>query len=157
MTRLTMTVWVFAEARSQGYNVTAETLTATAKWTKERFLDRIDKPRDQVSMFECHDCFSITELVTMEDLQLSPEGGAIKDVMNGFYDADGQIPCQIDGGLKCFGHPIGASGLRMAYEVYNQLRGTAGPRQVEGARHALQHNLGLGGACVVTLYETVAA
>lgn len=65
----------------------------------------IDKPRQQVSMFECHDCFSITEMVTMEDLYLSPEGGAIKDVMDGFYDADGAIPCQIDGGLKCFGHP----------------------------------------------------
>jgi acetyl-CoA C-acetyltransferase len=102
----------------------------------------IDKPRDQVSMFECHDCFSITELVTMEDLQLSPEGGAIKDVMDGFYDADGQIPCQIDGGLKCFGHPIGASGIRMLYEMYLQLSGRAGERQLPAPSIGLTHNLG---------------
>ena len=102
----------------------------------------IDAPRKQVSMFECHDCFSITELVTMEDLQLSPEGGAIKDVMDGFYDADGQIPCQIDGGLKCFGHPIGASGIRMLYEMYLQLQGRAGPRQLAKPSIGMTHNLG---------------
>jgi len=90
----------------------------------------IQRPRDEVSMFEVHDCFSITELVTMEDLFISPEGGAVKDIMDGFYDADGKIPCQIDGGLKCFGHPIGASGLRMAYEMYLQLQGRAGERRV---------------------------
>jgi acetyl-CoA C-acetyltransferase len=102
----------------------------------------IEAPRKQVSMFECHDCFSITELVTMEDLQLSPEGGAIKDVMDGFYDADGQIPCQIDGGLKCFGHPIGASGIRMLYEMYLQLQGRAGPRQLPKPSIGMTHNLG---------------
>jgi acetyl-CoA C-acetyltransferase len=102
----------------------------------------ISKPREQVSMFECHDCFSITELVTMEDLQLSPEGGAINDVMDGFYDADGQIPCQIDGGLKCFGHPIGASGIRMLYEMYLQLQGRAGPRQLAAPSIGMTHNLG---------------
>src|SRR5262245_8544440 len=102
----------------------------------------INEPRKQVSMFECHDCSSITELVTMEDLQLSPEGGAIKDVMNGFYDADGQIPCQIDGGLKCFGHPIGASGIRMLYEMYLQLQGRAGARQLATPSIGMTHNLG---------------
>ena len=102
----------------------------------------IDKPREQVSMFECHDCFSITEMVTMEDLQLSPEGGAIKDVMDGFYDADGSIPCQIDGGLKCFGHPIGASGIRMLYEMYLQLQGRAGQRQLPSPSVGMTHNLG---------------
>ncbi|MCC5886853.1 MAG: acetyl-CoA acetyltransferase [Gammaproteobacteria bacterium] len=102
----------------------------------------IKKPRDEVSMFECHDCFSVTELVTMEDLQLSPEGGAIKDVLDGFYDADGQIPCQIDGGLKCFGHPIGASGIRMLYEMYLQLQGRAGPRQLDNPTIGMTHNLG---------------
>ena len=92
---------------------------------------------------EAHDCFSVTELVTMEDLSISPEGGAPRDVMDGFFDADGKIPCQIDGGLKCFGHPIGASGLRMIYEIYLQLQGRAGPRQrrKEPAR-GLVHNLG---------------
>ena len=102
----------------------------------------ISKPREQVSLFECHDCFSITEMVTMEDLQLSPEGGAIKDVMDGFYDADGQIPCQIDGGLKCFGHPIGASGIRMLYEMYLQLLGRAEARQLPDPSIGMTHNLG---------------
>ena len=102
----------------------------------------IRKPRDEVSMFECHDCFSITEFVTTEDLQLSPEGGALKDVMDGFYDADGAIPCQIDGGLKCFGHPIGASGIRMLYEMYLQLQGRAEERQLPNPSIGLTHNLG---------------
>ncbi|MDP2124523.1 MAG: acetyl-CoA acetyltransferase [Parvibaculum sp.] len=102
----------------------------------------IDNPREEVSMIEVHDCFSITELVTMEDLFISPEGGAVKDVMDGFYDADGKVPCQIDGGLKCFGHPIGASGLRMAYEMYLQLQGRAGDRQLANPKIGLTHNLG---------------
>ncbi len=102
----------------------------------------IDKPREQVSMFECHDCFSITELVTMEDLYLSKEGEAWKDVLDGFYNADGQIPCQIDGGLKCFGHPIGASGLRMLYEMYSQILGRAGDRQLDNPTYGMTHNLG---------------
>ncbi len=102
----------------------------------------IKNPREEVSMFEVHDCFSITELITMEDLGISPEGGAIKDVMDGFYDADGQVPCQIDGGLKCFGHPIGASGLRMLYEMYAQLLGRSGERQIKDPRIGLTHNLG---------------
>ena len=102
----------------------------------------IEKPRDDISMFEVHDCFSITELVTMEDLYLSAEGEAWKDVMDGFYNADGKIPCQIDGGLKCFGHPIGASGLRMLYEMYMQLLGRAGDRQLKDPRNGMTHNLG---------------
>ena len=103
----------------------------------------IKNPREQISLIEVHDCFSITELVTMEDLHISPEGGAIKDVLDGFYDADGTIPCQIDGGLKCFGHPIGASGLRMLYEMYLQLLGRAGPRQrKQPPVFGLTHNLG---------------
>ncbi|MBT7710942.1 MAG: acetyl-CoA acetyltransferase, partial [Deltaproteobacteria bacterium] len=77
----------------------------------------IKDPRNEISMLEVHDCFSITEFVTMEDLYLSPVGGAYEDVMNGFYDLDGPTPCQVDGGLKCFGHPIGASGLRMIYAM----------------------------------------
>ena len=78
----------------------------------------------------------------MEDMHISPEGGAIKDVMDGFYDSDGQIPCQIDGGLKCFGHPIGASGVRMIYEVYKQLQGKAEKRQVKNPRLGMTYNLG---------------
>lgn len=103
----------------------------------------VTDPRNQISLTEVHDCFSITELVTMEDLFLSQEGEGWKDVLNGFFDADGQVPCQIDGGLKCFGHPIGASGLRMIYENYLQLLGRAGPRQRQTPPSlALSHNLG---------------
>ena len=103
----------------------------------------VDNPREQISLMEVHDCFSITELVTMEDPFISEEGRAVHDVLEGFYDRDGNgVPCQVDGGLKCFGHPIGASGLRMAYENYNQLLGRAGKRQIENPSLGLTHNLG---------------
>jgi acetyl-CoA C-acetyltransferase len=102
----------------------------------------IRNPREELSLMEVHDCFSITELVTMEDLGVSPEGKACTDILDGFYDFGGKIPCQIDGGLKCFGHPIGASGLRMAYEMYLQLQGRAGDRQRPDVRFGLTHNLG---------------
>jgi acetyl-CoA C-acetyltransferase len=102
----------------------------------------ITDPRKEISMMEVHDCFSITELVTMEDLHISETGKAVKDVMDGLFDRDGKIPCQVDGGLKCFGHPIGASGLRMLYEMYLQLHGRAGERQIENPRFGLTHNLG---------------
>jgi acetyl-CoA C-acetyltransferase len=102
----------------------------------------IKDPRSEISMMEVHDCFSITELVTMEDLFISKEGEAVKDVLDGFYDSDGGVPCQIDGGLKCFGHPIGASGIRMLYEMYLQLQGRAGERQLDNPRYGLTHNLG---------------
>ncbi len=102
----------------------------------------IERPREQVSMIEVHDCFSVTELVTMEDLFISAEGKGWVDVLDGFYDAGGGVPCQIDGGLKCFGHPIGASGLRMLYEMYLQLQGRAGERQLANPSIGLTHNLG---------------
>ena len=78
----------------------------------------------------------------MEDLGLSEEGRAVHDVLDGVYDAEGAVPCQIDGGLKCFGHPIGASGLRMLYEMYLQLQERAGERQLNNPRLGLTHNLG---------------
>jgi len=103
----------------------------------------VETPRDEIDLVEVHDCFSVTELVTWEDLQLSAEGGAINDVLDGFYDAGGSIPCQIDGGLKCFGHPIGASGLRMIYEMYLQMLGRAGERQRKDLPQlGVTHNLG---------------
>ena len=103
----------------------------------------IEKPRAAIDLLEVHDCFSVTELVTMEDLYISAEGEAINDVRDGFYYADGKVPCQIDGGLKCFGHPIGASGLRMLYEVYLQMQGRAGTRQrAQDPVFGLTHNLG---------------
>jgi acetyl-CoA C-acetyltransferase len=115
----------------------------------------ITDPRSQLSLIEVHDCFSITELVTMEDLFLSDEGRAVTDILDGVYDRGGRVPCQIDGGLKCFGHPIAASGLRMAYEVYTQLLERAGERQLKDVSLGLTHNLGgvpyLGVAAVCVL------
>jgi len=110
----------------------------------------ITNPREQISMAEVHDCFSITEAVTMEDLGFSPRGKVRDDIENGFFDLDGQLPVQPDGGLKCFGHPIGASGLRMIYEMYLQLQGRADyllnpgkpSRQVKNPKLGLTHNLG---------------
>ena len=102
----------------------------------------ITNPREEISMMEVHDCFSITELVTMEDLQISERGKAGDDVRDGFFDLDGKVPCQPDGGLKCFGHPIGASGLRMMYEMYKQLQGKAGDRQINDPKYGLTHNMG---------------
>jgi len=116
------------------------TRIAAAKAYKEA---GITQPAKQVSLMEVHDCFSITELVTMEDLFISDEGKGWRDVLDGRFDADGANPCQIDGGLKCFGHPIGASGIRMIYENYLQLLGRAGERQRKTPPiFALSHNLG---------------
>lgn len=103
----------------------------------------VTNPQKEISLTEVHDCFSITELVTMEDLFISKEGEGWKDVLDGMFDHDGAVPCQIDGGLKCFGHPIGASGLRMVYENYLQLLGRAGERQrKEPPSLCVSHNLG---------------
>lgn len=102
----------------------------------------IKNPREEISMIEVHDCFSITELVTYEDLQISPRGRARSDIEDGFFTLEGKIPSQPDGGLKCFGHPIAASGLRMLYEMYKQLQGKAGERQIKGPKLGLTHNLG---------------
>ena len=102
----------------------------------------IKDPREEISMMEVHDCFSITELVTYEDLGISERGKAGNDVRDGFFNLDGKIPCQPDGGLKCFGHPIGASGLRMMYEMYKQFQGKAGDRQIKDPKIGLTHNMG---------------
>jgi acetyl-CoA C-acetyltransferase len=109
----------------------------------------ITDPRKQISMAEVHDCFTPTELVLYEDLGFSPRGTAWQDVMNGFFDLDGTLPVNPDGGLKSFGHPIGASGLRMMYEMWLQLRGEAGDRQIDDPQLGLTHNLGgMPGRCV---------
>ena len=102
----------------------------------------IKNPREEISMSEVHDCFSITEAVTMEDLQFSPRGKVMDDIMGGRFNLDGAQPCQPDGGLKCFGHPIGASGIRMIYEMYKQLQGKADKRQLKNPKYGLTHNLG---------------
>lgn len=102
----------------------------------------IADPRAELSFLELHDCFSITELVTLEDLGICAEGMAWKEMLDGAYDFGGSMPCQVDGGLKCFGHPVGASGLRMLYECWLQLTGRANDRQLDEPRLALTHNLG---------------
>ena len=102
----------------------------------------IKNPREEISMSEVHDCFSITEAMTMEDLQFSPRGKVRDDVLDGRFNLDGAQPCQPDGGLKCFGHPIGASGIRMIYEMYLQLQGRADERQIKDPKYGLTHNLG---------------
>jgi acetyl-CoA C-acetyltransferase len=104
----------------------------------------IENPREEISMAEVHDCFSITEAVTMEDLQFSPRGRVKEDIEAGRFNLDGPQPVQPDGGLKCFGHPFGASGLRMLYEMYKQLQGKAElpERQLGNPKLGLTHNMG---------------
>ena len=102
----------------------------------------IKNPREEISIAEVHDCFSITELTIMEDLQFSQRGRVRDDVEAGTFGLQGKLPVNTDGGLKCFGHPIGATGLRMMYEVYKQLQGKAGARQVKNPRIGLTHNQG---------------
>lgn len=104
----------------------------------------VKNPREEISTAEVHDCFTITEAVIYEDLQLTPRGMAKQDIEAGTFAMEGKIPVNTDGGLKCFGHPIAASGLRMMYEEYKQLQGKAGPRQVKNPKYGLTHNLGGG-------------
>ena len=127
-----------------GYNDwDGDHFVTTSKCSTKAYQEAgITNPKEEISMMEVHYCFSITELVTMEDLHISDRGQAWRDVMDGAFDRDGKIPCQVDGGLKCFGHPIGASGLRMLYEMYLQFQGRAGDRQLEDPRFGLTHNLG---------------
>jgi acetyl-CoA acetyltransferase len=110
---------------------------------------------EDVEVVELHDCFAHNELITYEALGLCPEGGAEKFVLDGDNTYGGRYVTNPSGGLLSKGHPLGATGLAQCTELVAQLRGTAGRRQVEGARLALQHNLGLGGACVTTIYERV--
>ena len=102
----------------------------------------IKDPRRDVSMAEVHDCFTITELIIYEDLGFSEPGKAKQDIDAGTFTLHGELPVNTDGGLKSFGHPIGASGLRMLYEIYNQLLGRAGERQIKNMKLGLAHNLG---------------
>ena len=109
-------------------------------------------PND-ISVVELHDCFAHNEVISYEGLDLCGVGEAAKFIADGDNTYGGRVVTNPSGGLLSKGHPLGATGLAQCFELVHQLRGSAGPRQVEGARHALQHNLGLGGACIVTLYE----
>ncbi len=143
-----VTIKALQLAPSNGYEMSNQgwdgSHTLTTRIAAERAYAEagISDPATELDMMEVHDCFSITELVLMEDLGVSAPGRAIDDVLDGRYDRDGRIPCQVDGGLKCFGHPIGASGLRMAYELYLQLLGRAGERQLAAPTIGLAQNLG---------------
>jgi len=107
---------------------------------------------EDIRVAELHDCFAHNELLSYEALGFCPVGGAERFVMDGDNTYGGQVVTNPSGGLLSKGHPLGATGLAQCYELTNQLRGTADKRQVDGVQLALQHNLGLGGACVVTLY-----
>ena len=109
----------------------------------------ISDPREEISLAEVHDCFTPTELVLMEDLGFSDRGAAWSDELEGAFDLDGRLPVNPDGGLKSFGHPVGASGLRMLFECWLQFRGEAGERQLAVPQLGLTHNLGgRPGTCV---------
>lgn len=108
---------------------------------------------EDLDVVELHDCFAHNELITYEALGLCADGEAERFVEDGDNTYGGKVVTNPSGGLLSKGHPLGATGLAQCYELTHQLRGTAEARQVEGARLALQHNLGLGGACVVTLYQ----
>lgn len=108
---------------------------------------------EDIQVVELHDCFTANELITYEGLGLTPAGTAEKFILDGDNTYGGRVVTNPSGGLLSKGHPLGATGLAQCTELVWQLRGEAQERQVEGTRHALQHNLGLGGACVVTLYE----
>ncbi|WP_431585655.1 lipid-transfer protein [Sphingomonas sp.] len=110
---------------------------------------------EDIDAVELHDCFAQNELLTYEALGLCPAGGAEKFIVDGDNTYGGKVVTNPSGGLLSKGHPLGATGLAQCTELVEQLRGSADKRQVEGARFGLQHNVGLGGACVVTLYERV--
>jgi acetyl-CoA C-acetyltransferase len=104
----------------------------------------IENPREELDIAEIHDCFTITEMLIYEDFGFSPRGRAWEDVEAGLFELGGDLPVNADGGLKCFGHPVGASGIRMTYEVYKQLQGKAErpERQIGNPRRGLSHTFG---------------
>lgn len=102
----------------------------------------ITDPLKQLGLAELHDCFTITEAITCEDLGFCPRGKVKEYVEAGVFDLDGELGVNTDGGLKCFGHPLGASGIRMIYELYKQMQYKAGPRQRKKVELGLTHNLG---------------
>lgn len=104
----------------------------------------IKNPREEIHLAEVHDCFSITEMLIYEDFGFSPRGKAREDIEAGFFTRNGGLPVNVDGGLKCFGHPVGASGIRMTYELYKQLQHKVDnpKRQLENVHIGLSHTFG---------------
>jgi sterol carrier protein 2 len=124
-----------------------------ARTAASRVYEQAGIGPDDLDVVELHDCFAQNELITYEALGLCAEGGAEAFIENGDNTHGGKVVTNPSGGLLSKGHPLGATGLAQCYELTRQLRGAAGGTQVDGAKRGLQHNLGLGGACVVTLYE----
>ncbi len=126
-----------------------------ARAAAQRIYDEAGVGPEDIDVVELHDCFAQNELITYEALGLCKDGEAERFVEDGDNTYGGKFVTNPSGGLLSKGHPLGATGLAQCYELTRQLRGTAEATQVEGAKRALQHNLGLGGACVVSLYERV--
>jgi acetyl-CoA acetyltransferase len=126
--------------------------TLTRNAAKQAYEQAGVGPED-LDLVELHDCFATAELVHYDNLGLCKDGEAGQMIDSGAVQLGGKVPVNVSGGLLSKGHPLGATGLAQCYELTRQLRGTADATQVDGARRGLQHNLGLGGACVVTLYE----
>lgn len=157
---LDLTVRIRAQAMSTDTPITFEAQDmrevvgfSMAKAAAQQVYEAAGVGPQDLNVVELHDCFAQNELLSYEALGLCPEGGAQKFVDDGDNTYGGKVVTNPSGGLLSKGHPLGATGLAQCTELVQQLRGTAGARQVNGARLALQHNLGLGGACVVTMYE----
>jgi hypothetical protein len=144
------------EATLEGHSMMRVIGFEMARNAAREVYERAGIGPQEVDVCELHDCFTTNELLTYEALGLAPEGGGEKFVMDGDHTYGGQVVTNPSGGLLSKGHPLGATGLAQCAELTWQLRGQAQARQVEGARLALQHNLGLGGACVVTMYRKAA-
>ena len=119
----------------------------------QKVFEQSGRGPENVDVVELHDCFSANEMITYEALGLCGEGEAEKFIWDGGNTYGGQVVTNPSGGLLSKGHPLGATGLAQCTELVWQLRGQADKRQVDGAKVGLQHNLGLGGACVVTIYR----
>jgi acetyl-CoA C-acetyltransferase len=130
-------------------------LEATKHAAKEAFAQAKIKPKD-VDLAEVHDCFTIAEIIAIEDLGFVEKGKGGKATEDGLTRLDGEIPINTSGGLKAKGHPVGATGIGQVVELVEQLRGEAGKRQVKGAETGLAHNIGGSGAsCVVHILEAI--
>ena len=126
---------------------------ATEKAAKEAF-DMSGIKRSEIDVLECHDCFTITEIINIEDLGFVEKGKGGHFTLDGHTRLGGKLPVNTSGGLKAKGHPIGATGVGQVVEMVYQLRGTSGERQVKNARTALTHVLGGPGAvCVVNILQ----
>jgi acetyl-CoA acetyltransferase len=124
------------------------------RWAADEAFHSAGIRRSDVSFLEVHDCFTIAELLALEDLGFAEAGGAGRMTLDGVTRRDGRLPVNPDGGLKAKGHPIGATGVSQAYEIFLQLRGAAGARQVPGAERGLAHNVGGAGAtATVTVFS----